>query len=145
MPPKIRLRPASWGDCVKLVKLRVTPGSVKAPVLKAVLLPKVAARIVAAAELKVEWPETYSGCDGVMRSGVQVPSTVVAALLSKSALWIASIGRHSPYAYFASHAAMAESASATFSCANSRTLAERLVPWCCAICAAMRSQWPGGV
>ena len=54
----MRLMPASAAAWVKLVKLRVTPGSVELVVLKAVLSPKVAASTSAAAALKVEWPDT---------------------------------------------------------------------------------------
>ena len=53
----MRLMPASAAACVKLVKLRVTPGSVALVVPKAVLSPKAAVRIVAAALLKLLWPE----------------------------------------------------------------------------------------
>ncbi len=54
----MRLMPASSAAWLKLAKLRVTPGSVGEVVLKAVLSPKVAARMPAAAALKVLWPET---------------------------------------------------------------------------------------
>ena len=54
----MRLKPASSAAWLKLVKLRVTPGSVELVVLKLVASPKVAARIPAAAALKVLWPDT---------------------------------------------------------------------------------------
>ena len=38
---------------------------------KATLSPNAAIKTVAAASLKVEWPDTYSGCAGVTRNGVQ--------------------------------------------------------------------------
>ena len=54
----MRLKPASSEAWEKLVKLRVTPGSVGVVVVNAVASPKVAARMPVAAALKVEWPET---------------------------------------------------------------------------------------
>ena len=54
----MRLKPASSAAWLKLVKLRVTPGSVALVVEKATLSPKVAASTSTAAALKVECPET---------------------------------------------------------------------------------------
>src|ERR671929_661622 len=110
----MRLRPASLAASVKLSNSRVTPGRVTLDVEKATS-PKKSVSTSAAALLKVEWPETYSGWFGVVRSGDQFGSAVVASLPSVSASWMAVTGRHEPYVYFASHAAMAESASATLS------------------------------
>ena len=61
--------------------------------LKVVPLPKVLARTVAAAPLRLEWPEGYSGWAGVIRSGVQLGSAVVSGLPSVSASGIAVTGR----------------------------------------------------
>ena len=58
MPPYTRLRPDSPAAWLKLVKLRVTPGSVALVVVKAVSSPKVRASTAAAAALKVECPDT---------------------------------------------------------------------------------------
>ena len=54
----MRLAPASSAAWLKLVNCRITPGRVALVVLKAVLSPKVAARMLAAAALKVLWPDT---------------------------------------------------------------------------------------
>ena len=141
----MRLRPASCAAWLKLLKLRLTPGSVALVVVKALLSPNAAASTLDAAALKVLWPETYSGCGGVISSGRHASSTEVAALLSRSASWMAVSGRHKPKLYLASQQAMAASARATFNWANSRALALRLLPWVVATAWAIWFQWPGGV
>ena len=72
----MRLMPASSAAWLKLVNERVTPSRVCDVVVNAVLSPKVAARMAAAAFENVECPETYSGCGGVLSSGFQFGSAV---------------------------------------------------------------------
>ena len=109
-----------------------------------VLSPKIDARTVAAAELKVEWPDAYSGKAGVTSSGVQL-SADVAAELTEFASGMAWIGRQDPYVYFTSQSAIAASASAVFRMANIRTLADRLRPCAFDTVWAMVFHNPAGV
>src|ERR1700753_10604 len=93
IPPKTRAFWTSSSDCVKLRKCRVTPGMAFEFTLKEVSSPKICERMRAAAPLTQECADGYSGKAGVVTSGVQVESAVVASLLSVSPSWIAVIGR----------------------------------------------------
>src|SRR5262249_46669617 len=118
----MRLRPASSAADWKLANDRSTPGSASELVTNG-SPPNNRVRTVAAAPLKVLWPEMYSGNGGVAISGSQLGSAAVAGLPSVSASGIAVTGRQNPLPptkkYFASQATMAASASAMFNSANS--------------------------
>ena len=86
MPPKMRLMPASAAASENEWKLREKPGIASDVVENAISSePKNAASTVAAALLKVLWPEVYSGKGGVSMSGVHAGSFSVAGFLSVSA------------------------------------------------------------
>ena len=61
--------------------------------MKAVLSPNTLASTVAAAPLKAPCPSAYSGKLGVVSSGCQFGSAVVAGLPSAPASWMAVMGR----------------------------------------------------
>ncbi len=80
--------------------------------------PNIAPRTVAAAPARVEWPDGYSGWADVVRKAVQDGSGSVLAFPSSSREEIAVTGRQKTYRYFASHAAIEESAIAICSTAK---------------------------
>src|SRR5438477_11282692 len=114
----MRLMPASSAACWKFANERVYGCDRSPRDVNGTFVPIKSLKTVAAPPLKVLWPDVYVGNGGVTRSGVQVLSAVVAGLLSRSAFWIAVIGRQVLSANFASQAAMAQSASAMLSSAN---------------------------
>ena len=61
--------------------------------MKCLFSPKKLASTTAAAPLTVEWPDGYSGCAGVAKSGIHEGSGLVAGLPSVSARGIAVTGR----------------------------------------------------
>jgi hypothetical protein len=98
----MRLRPASSAAAEKLANERVTPGRPSELVVKLMSsVPKKDARIVAAAELKVLWPDVYDGNGGVVISGVHSASRSVSALPSRWALRMPVIGRQKLVSYLA--------------------------------------------
>src|SRR4051812_20009512 len=99
----MRLLPASSAAAQKRGNVRVTPGRVSDVLWKRTSsVPKKRASAVAAAPLKVLWPELYEGNGGVVSSGVQSRSGVVAALTSGSASRIPYTGRQKLYRYLQS-------------------------------------------
>jgi len=90
--------------------------------------PKIDARTVAPAALKVEWPDAYSGKAGVTSNGTQLAAEV-AAEFTVFAIGIAWIGRLGTIGILTSQSAIAESARAVFIMANIRTFADRLNPF----------------
>ena len=79
------------------------------------MLPRMLLRIVAAAPLKAECPDTYSGKGGVTSNGFQSGSAVVWSLPSVSACWMAVIGRQKPLEYLPFQARIAASAKPVLS------------------------------
>ena len=79
------LRPKRSCSCATLLADLLTK--------RILFVPKNTLRTVAAAPLKVLWPEMYSGKGGVTSSGVQAGSGFVAEFPSRAAAWIAVIGR----------------------------------------------------
>ena len=92
MPPKILALAISSCESEKLLKERVTPTITSESIVKEVFSPKKWASTVHAALLVVECPEGYSGCAGVISSGVQVGSPTVAGFPSVSPNGIAVTG-----------------------------------------------------
>src|SRR6476646_7812072 len=93
MPAKIRAFFTSSSDSEKLRKERLTPIRRSLSRVKRSLSPKKLASTLAAAPLTVEWPDGYSGCAGVAKSGIHAGSEIVAELPSVSARGIAVTGR----------------------------------------------------
>src|SRR5436309_1642272 len=94
---------------VKLRNERDTPSKRSLVTSKRVCSPNSFARIVVAAPLTHEWPDGYSGCAGVAKSGVQVASVVVAALPTSAVSRMAVIGRQKLNVYLASQHPMVSS------------------------------------
>jgi hypothetical protein len=83
----MRLSAASFAAAEKLVNWRLTPRRKSDPLVNVtVSLPKNSARMTDAAALKVLWPETQSGNDGVTRYELQDGSPMVAPVQAGCAL-----------------------------------------------------------
>src|SRR5687767_7044053 len=97
----IRASAMVWARAEKRVYSGATAGAPALLVVsvKRVSSPSSAAAMASMAPEIVEWPERYSGCEGVVPSGLQDGSAVVAGLPSSSACGIACSGRQKPYLY----------------------------------------------
>src|SRR3954449_6596672 len=94
MPPYSRLNAASSAACEKLANERsATLGFSDFRVKLTLSVPKKSARTVAAAPLKVLWPEVKVGKFGVTINGVQVGAAGVSGVPSVPASRIGGIGR----------------------------------------------------
>src|SRR5262245_34824623 len=91
----MRLRPASSAAARNPLQRR-WPASPSGPIQNAIASSlKYPARTAAAAPLNVLWPDVYVGNGGVVSSDVHFVFGTVASLASRSAWWMAVIGRHS--------------------------------------------------
>src|SRR4029077_20272626 len=98
MPPNTLASAISATTAEKLGNDRVVPGRISDVIETAVLSPNSAARMYAAEQLTVEWPDGYSGCAGVpdgkaSNHGVHPASGSVLAFPSVSPRRIAVMGR----------------------------------------------------
>src|SRR5262245_52549347 len=142
----MRLRPASAAAAEKLVKERRMPGTPSEVVSNATWsVAKKLRRAVAAAPLKVLWPDVYEGNGGVGSNGSQSGSGAVSGLPSRSAWRMAVTGRQNSSANLMIQQTRPASARLRLSSANKRALSARLVLRARATSWAMRFQWPGGV
>lgn len=82
----MRLAPLSSAAWLKLAKERTKAGNSSEGTVKGMAsVPKKLANTVAAAPLKVLWPEQYSGNGGVNSNGCQFASCTTAGLPAESA------------------------------------------------------------
>src|SRR5262245_23468215 len=116
MPEWIRASITSSTPSLNLDQWRSKPGFVGLVATTGVpsSSPNRSFRTVAIALLFVEWPDKYSGCCGVGKSGVQAGSPSVRTLPSSSPFRMAVIGRQKLNEYLAAQHAMLASADARY-------------------------------
>src|SRR5437763_8814337 len=114
MPPKTRASAISATAPEKLGKDRVVPGRASEVTVNGVLSPNASASTNEAAPLTVEWPDGYSGWDGVPAGKKSSQGTQAGSGFGVVLSRIAVIGRQNTYRYLLSQQAMAASAIATF-------------------------------
>src|SRR5215218_8717596 len=125
----MRLMPASLAASLNRANDRVTPGRLSDLVVNRTRsVAKNSARTAAAAPLNELWPLVYDGNGGVSSSGVQSGSATRAGVFNLSASRIAVTGRQTSKRNLQSQQAMATSAIATLSMANSRAVSARFNP-----------------
>jgi hypothetical protein len=108
----------------KLPKERFTPSNESEVMLKRVFSPRRFESTAAAAPLKHEWADGYSGCGGIGSSGVHVGSAEVSGFPSLSARGMAVIGLQKANVYLPSQQAMPASAISIAIAFVARTLDE---------------------